>query len=170
MQLAPLFDQALVDTLFQRLGQAFAASRTQEQRKRVDNRQHPGQLWAGSDAGESPATPFQPPLPGFGITTPDQFGRQHLTVTQRRGQCTQRLGGVLQLLHPRQPTQRPQQAAQAPQGDAQVMQGLTVGIGSQALSAGQQAHLQGQHLGNHMIEHGRHKTLLGQRPARDSRM
>ncbi|MNP25839.1 hypothetical protein D3C76_1186620 [compost metagenome] len=151
VQLAPLFDQAFVDAPAQRLDQTLAACRPQEQRKRVNNCQHPGQLRAGSDAGKGPATPFQAPLPGRGMAATDQLGCQHLAVTQRRGQGTQRAGGILQLLHTRQPAQGPQQAAQAPQADAQVVQGLAVGIGGQAFAASQQAHLHGQYLGNDMV-------------------
>ena len=169
-QSTPLLDQAPVDTPLQPLHQPFTVGRTQEQREHVENRQYARKLGATRHAGERTRPALQAALPGLQVAALDELRRQHLAVTQRRGQGTQRLRRALQLLHPRQATQRAHEAAQTPQGDTQVMQCLAVGIGSQPLPAGQQPYLQRQYLDNHMVEHGGHGALLGQRPARDSRI
>ncbi|MNJ60546.1 hypothetical protein D3C77_562860 [compost metagenome] len=99
-QFAPLLFQALVDALVQVAHQAFTLSCPQENRKCIDNRQQSTQFGTGSDAGEGFPAMRQTRLRRCQLIALKQLCRQHLTVTQWRGQIAQRFRRAFKLLNP----------------------------------------------------------------------
>ena len=155
----PLFAEAFFDALAQTLEQALTLRGTQEARKSVEDHQQRGHFLARRQRRVGFGHLRHASLCGFGLIVFEQIRRQHLAITPRCGQLTDRRRCVFQLLDTRQAAQRPQQTAQASHRGAQIVQRLRVGTRGEARLTGQQSYFQAQDMSHQAVNQRRHHLL-----------